>query len=192
MYLDVILSLCRYTDPAESSKKIGHRPNLTLERLVNAVTAEDVTFGRLLEAGELAAVNKWRDAHFENIRSKRIGHNDLAKMTARFGGQPIGWPSREQVHHFLKLCTDLMSKVHEHFIGCPYMFDFNAYDAERDADKLINVLGGVRRAPRCRSDGRQTGMDDPTSRRIPPALRMKPMTSAAGTPGTAVMSSWPL
>ena len=98
MYLDVILSLCRYTDPAESSKKIGHRPNLTLERLVNVVTAENLTFGRLLEAGELAAVNKWRDAHFEDIRSKRIGHNDLAKMAARFGGHNlrssprIQWP----------------------------------------------------------------------------------------------------
>src|SRR5262245_32022641 len=45
MYLDVILALCRYTDPAESNKsKPGSRPNLTLERLVNAVKEDDASF----------------------------------------------------------------------------------------------------------------------------------------------------
>jgi hypothetical protein len=140
MYLDVILALCRCTDPAESSKKIGHRPNLTLERLVNAVTADDAPFGGGLETGEWDTVKKWRDAHFEEIRSKRIAHNDLAKMMARFSGQPTGWPTREQVEHFLSLCTDLMAKVHQHYIGCPFVFDFNAYDAKRNGDKLVKVL----------------------------------------------------
>jgi len=97
MYFDVTLALCRYTDPAESSKKIGHRPNLTLERLVHAVVADDPTVGTALATNELDAVNKWRDAYFDEIRSKRIAHNDLSKMVARFNGQPTGWPSREQV-----------------------------------------------------------------------------------------------
>jgi hypothetical protein len=140
MYLDVILALCRYTDPAESSKKIGHRPNLTLERLVNAVMADDATFGGSLETGEWDMVKKWRDAHFEDIRSKRIAHNDLAKMVARSSGQPTGWPSREQVERFLALCTDLMDRVHQHYIGCPFMFDFFQQDANRSGDTLIKVL----------------------------------------------------
>jgi integrase len=97
MYTDVVLTLCRYTDPAESSNKVGQRPNLTLERLVNAVTADDATSGDRLVAGEWDAVKKWRAAQFEEIRSKRIAHNDLAKRVARFNGQPIDWPSREQV-----------------------------------------------------------------------------------------------
>jgi hypothetical protein len=141
MYLDIILALCRYTDPAESNpKKIGHRPNLTLDRLVNVVTADDATFGGALASGEWDAVKQWRDLHFEEIRSKRIAHNDLAKMVARFTGQPIGWPSREQVERFLALCTDLMGKVHLHYVGCPFGFDGMAPDARRNADTLLKVL----------------------------------------------------
>jgi hypothetical protein len=140
MYLDVVLALCRYTDPAESSKKIGHRPNLTLERLVNVVAADEATVGTGLQTNELDAVNKWRDAYFDEIRSKRIAHNDLSKMTARFNGQPTGWPSREQVDQFLTLCTDLMGKVQEHYVGCPFQFDFNAHDARKSANSLIKVL----------------------------------------------------
>jgi hypothetical protein len=140
MYLDVVLALCRYTDPSESSKKIGHRPNLTLERLVNAVTANDATFGGGLETNEWDAVKKWRDAHFEDIRSKRIAHNDLTMRVARFSGQPVGWPSREQVERFLTLCTDLMDKVHQHYIGRPFVFNLTALDAVRSGDTLVKVL----------------------------------------------------
>jgi hypothetical protein len=140
MYLDLILALCRYTDPAESSRKVGQKPNLTLERLVNAVKAEDAAYGGGLEMGEWDVVCKWRDAHFEAIRSKRIAHNDLAKMAARFGGLGIDWPSREQVERFLMLCTDLMDKVQKHYIGCTFAFNFNAQDAERSGDKLVEVL----------------------------------------------------
>jgi hypothetical protein len=140
MYLDVILSLCRLTDPAESSKKIGHRPNLTMDRLVNEVTADDLAFGGTLTAREWDAVKQWRDLYFEEIRSKRIAHNDLNKMTARFTGQPVGWPSREQVEQFLALCTSLMATVHQHYIGCPLMFDAFATDGRRSADSLLKVL----------------------------------------------------
>jgi hypothetical protein len=140
IYLDVILTLCRYTDPAESSKKIGHRPNLTLERLVNLVTADAPTFGSGLAANEWATVTKCRDNYFEEIRSKRIAHNDLMKMMVRFSGTPTNWPSREQVGEFLTLCTNLMDRVHQHYIGCPFVFDFHAYDGQRAGEGLIKVL----------------------------------------------------
>jgi hypothetical protein len=140
IYRDVLLSLCRYTDLAESSKTIGRRPNLTLQRLVNAVTADDAGFGSRLETGEWNAVKSWRDNHFEEIRSKRIAHNDLTKMVARFNGPPMGWPSREQVERFLTLCTQLMNRVHERYIGCQFMFQLPALDAEASANKLVKVL----------------------------------------------------
>jgi hypothetical protein len=140
MYLEIILALCRYTDPAESSKKIGHKPNTTLQRLVNAVKTENAAFGEGLEMGEWDAVKQWRVAHFEEIRSKRIAHNDVAAMAARFGGPGIDWPSREQVERLLTLCTDLMDKVQKHYIGCTFVFNFNAQDAERSGDKLVEVL----------------------------------------------------
>jgi hypothetical protein len=126
MYLDVILALCRYTDPAESGKKIGDRPNLTLDRLVKAVRADDATFGGKLETGKWDAVKEWRDDFFGEIRSKRIAHNDLPKMEGRFSGQPTDWPSREQVEGFLTRCTDLMDAVYQHFNGRQCKFDVNA------------------------------------------------------------------
>jgi hypothetical protein len=141
MYLDVILALCRYTDgPGDVTKKGDDRRNCTLARLVNVVTADDATFGGALEANEWAAVKKCRDDDFEEIRSKRIAHNDFMKVTARFSGQPVGWPSREQVKRFLALCTDLMAAVQQHYIGCPFVFDFNAHDAQRSAGVLFKVL----------------------------------------------------
>jgi hypothetical protein len=141
MYLDVILALCRNTDPPGVVTKKGEdRRNLTLERLVNAVKADDSTFGGHLEANEWAAVKKSRDTDFEEIRSKRIAHNDLMKMIARHGGHPLGWPSREQVGNFLDLCTNLMDKVHQHYVGCPFAFNANAYDGEKGGEKLVRVL----------------------------------------------------
>ena len=140
MYLDLILSLCRYADPAESSKKVGHRPNLTLERLVNVVTANNESFGDGLKASEWPAVEVCRDRDFEEIRNKRIAHSDFVKMTARFNGQPIDWPSREQVKQFLTLCTNLMDKVHQHYVGCPFAFDAFASYAAGSGDTLIKVL----------------------------------------------------
>jgi hypothetical protein len=108
--------------------------------LVNVVTADDASFGSSLETGEWDAVKQCRDTHFEFIRSKRIAHNDLANMLALFIGQPIGWPSRQQVERYLTLCTDLMDKVHQHYIGCPFAFHGTAFDAVRSGDALINVL----------------------------------------------------
>src|SRR5262249_45192283 len=115
MYLDVILASCRNTDPPGDVTKKADRRNLTLERLVNVVTADDAAFGSELAKNEWAAVKTCRDTGFEEIRSKRIAYNDLMKMTARHSGQPIGWPSREQVGHFLTLCTGLLDKVHQHY-----------------------------------------------------------------------------
>jgi hypothetical protein len=31
-------------------------------------------------------------------------------------------------------------KVHEQYIGCPFVFDFNAHDSRKSADSLIKVL----------------------------------------------------
>jgi HEPN superfamily AbiU2-like protein len=141
MYLDIILALCRHTDPAGEVTKKGHdRRNLTLERLVNVVTADDAGFGSALAAKEWAAVKACRDADFEEIRSKRIAHNDLVKMVARHSGLPLGWPSREKVGRFLALCTDLLAKVHEHYDGGPYAFDAHASEGEEGGEVLIRVL----------------------------------------------------
>jgi hypothetical protein len=141
MYLDVILALCRYTDPeGEVTKKGFDRRKCTLDRLVNAVTADDAAFGSALATNEWAAVKNCRDRDFKEIRDERIAHNDFTTMMARFNGNPVGWPSREQVGHFLTLCTDLMGRVQLHYVRCPFVFDFNAYDGERSADKLVNVL----------------------------------------------------
>jgi hypothetical protein len=141
MYLDVILALCRNTDPpGDMTKKGDDRRNLTLERLVNTVTADDGTFGGQLAANEWAAVKNCRDTDFEEIRSKRIAPNDLMKMTARYAGQPLGWPSREQVARFLALCTMLLDEVHQHYFGGPFAFHANAYDGERGGETLVKVL----------------------------------------------------
>ena len=141
MYLDVILALCRYTDPqGEVTKKGEDRRNCTLECLVETVKDDDNTFGGALEANEWAAVENCRDNDFEDIRSKRIAHNDFTKVTARSNGQPVGWPSREQVMEFLKLCTDLMDAVQQHYLGRPLAFDAGAHDAKRSADNLFKVL----------------------------------------------------
>jgi hypothetical protein len=120
--------------------KKADRRNLTLERLVNVVIADDAAFGSKLAKNEWAAVKTCRDTDFEEIRSKRIAHNDLMKMTARHSGQPLGWPSREQVGHFLTLCTGLLDKVHQHYIGCPFVFTFNASDGEKGDEALVKVL----------------------------------------------------
>jgi hypothetical protein len=142
MYLDIILALCRHTDPAGNvTKKGDDRRNLTLERLVNVVTADDAAFGRALATNEWAAVKAYRDAEFEEIRSKRIAHNDFTKMTARHSGQPIGWPSHEKVGRFLDLCIALMDKVQQHYIGSPFPFDLNASDGQKGGEVLIRVLG---------------------------------------------------
>jgi hypothetical protein len=61
-------------------------------------------------------------------------------MKARFNGIPTDWPSREQVKNFLTLCTRLMDKVHQHYVGCPFAFDAFASDAAGSGDTLIAVL----------------------------------------------------
>jgi hypothetical protein len=149
LYHEVILALCRFTDPAESSKKPGHRPNLTLERLVDEVTKDDSTFGNQLRSNELDAVTKWRDAHFETVRSKRIAHNDLSTMQLRWGGTPgPDWPSREQIGQLLCFAADLMNAVEQNYTDGPTAYallDDGVYAPHdrfpgHDGETLVRVL----------------------------------------------------
>jgi hypothetical protein len=140
MYLDVVLDLCRLTDPAESApNKPGHRPNHTLERLVHEVDKLD-SLGTSLKSNELVAIDNLRKTHFEEVRSKRIAHNDLAKMQTRHDGHPTIWPGPEKVKEMLSLCRRVMEKVHEHFVGCPLTFNGLEEPMGEDAERLLHAL----------------------------------------------------
>jgi hypothetical protein len=150
MLLDTTLSLCRLTDPAESTpSKPGHRPNLTVQRLVNAVEADDSAFGQVVRS-RLDAIEALRDSALERIRSKRIAHNDLSLIQVRYGGGPgLDWPSREQIGNVLRLIAELMNAVEVHYTGVPFAYALPSDDGTyaplerslgRDGHQLMGVL----------------------------------------------------
>jgi hypothetical protein len=140
MYDDVVLALFRLTEGAATCGK----DNCTLPRLADAVAADCPTLGTSVAARQ-AAVRKLLDGHAD-WRNKRIGHNDLLTMQARWQGRSeLEGPSRAQVEEIMALVRRLMNEVEAHYEDCETWYGTKEMPLTQNGDTLVRYLADLAR-----------------------------------------------
>lgn len=78
---DIILTLCRITDPPASTVRGAKKDNLTIEHLISIIPAADSTLKQRLH--NLLPIIKARCKKFREHRNRRVGHDDLGTRLKR-------------------------------------------------------------------------------------------------------------
>ncbi len=74
---DIILTLCRITDPTASTVRGVRRNNLTIEYLISIIPDADSTLKGTLKKKKLLPIIKDRCKKFRDHRNRRVSHYDL-------------------------------------------------------------------------------------------------------------------
>src|SRR5262249_9088271 len=111
---DVILSLCRLTDPPRSCG----RDNIVLERVADGIAAYgDTTLAAAVK--EHLDQARTRCAPFREHRNQRLAHADLQVAVFR---SPLAGYSRDTVEQALESVRNFMNTIGEYFFGVPTDF----------------------------------------------------------------------
>lgn len=78
---DIILTVCRITDPAKSRVRGEQENNLTIKYLVSIIPPADNTSQKTLKS--MLPQIEARCAKFRDHRNRRIGHHDLDTRLSR-------------------------------------------------------------------------------------------------------------
>src|SRR5687768_9255530 len=107
---ELVMGVCRITDPKETRVRGNVKENLTLERLLHVVreNSQDQAFYRGLKP-KLKAIDK----HLRPIRDHRnryVGHLDL-QTAVQYQQNPLPDVTREHVAEALRLLADFLNDV---------------------------------------------------------------------------------
>lgn len=92
----LLMRISRLMDPANSGKREGDRPNLSLKRLVTLASCTD--------SDEQAVRVIWDGSNLKNIRDKYLSHNDLVRLLeAKTNEESKERPSGESAKHRLNI-----------------------------------------------------------------------------------------
>lgn len=133
LWEDVLLHLCRLTDPPES---MGH-PNLTITRL--PILIPDISLKNKAESLLVAAKKKASFAR--NWRNRRLAHRELPDFDGK-ESKPLADASRQQVEEALASIRDVMNGIELHYQGSPVLYEHS-----------IEALGGVKALLSCLEKG---------------------------------------
>jgi|SRR6267143_192490 len=129
---DVLLTISRLTDPAESVKK----ENLTLDRLVLMMKENvDQQFVDSLKSNLRALKGDCQP--FRDIRNRRIAHNDLG-TALDYHPNPLPGVSREMIENVLKSFRSLLNDIEFHFDGNDT--EYEGINLRGDGDSIIRYL----------------------------------------------------
>lgn len=129
---EISLSIFRLLDPATQAGKT----NLTLQRLVDVVTADDPSLG----AGLAALLTKVKAdmAPYVDLRNKVLAHNDLLTAQAQFqGGGSVTGPPFRVVRQALQDVAGMMNRVSSHYAQETTIYDTSGHPDPGDGYTLI-------------------------------------------------------
>ncbi len=133
MWEDVLLHLCRITDPPKSAGK----DTLTIRRI--ASLSPDPAVREQIEALTKDAEMKTKFAR--DWRNRRLAHRELPPSAGGVA-EPLGLASREQVDAALASIRDTLNFVERHFMGTEVWYE-----------RSIGSLGGIESLLSCLKDG---------------------------------------
>ncbi|MEX2181914.1 MAG: hypothetical protein WD771_07720 [Gemmatimonadaceae bacterium] len=141
LWEDVLLHLCRLTDPVE----VMRHKQLTVQRIPLYVA--DVTRRATLEAKVAKAVES--TAFARDWRNRHIGHRSLNRAIDS-SARPLAHASRASVEAALEGVDDVFHYVHETLLDSGLSFDVPG--GPGDVDDLIGVLSDGLRAQAAREE----------------------------------------
>jgi hypothetical protein len=113
MFTDILLSLMRLVDPAES----GGQANLSLRSL--SADISDPALKAQVEALEVQVRGKVRDVKI--WRDKKLAHNDLLRLLKK--GAPVPAIQISELTSALALIREAMNLIHGYFFGTTVLYD---------------------------------------------------------------------
>ena len=134
MWEDVLLHLCRLTDPPRSC---GH-DNLTVRRLPDLVV--DASLKDQLQNLAIEADRKSEFAR--DWRNRRLAHNDWA-LKVNAVAQPLELASRQGVEAALAAIRSVMNLVEQSYLGFPVSYEHTMVSPEGVPSLLAHLRYGV-------------------------------------------------
>lgn len=129
---DILLTMSRLTDPAETSKK----ENLTLDRLLLMLKRnEDKEFLEVVERNLKSLKDECQP--FRDIRNRRIAHSDLG-TALDYHPNPLPGVSREMIETALESFRNLLNEIEKHFDGNET--EYVDFGLRGDGDSIIHYL----------------------------------------------------
>jgi hypothetical protein len=133
---DIILTVCRLTDPASSSVRGVRRSNLTIEHLIAIIPSADSSLHKTLNS--MLPTIKSRCAKFRDHRNRRVGHYDLNTRLKRpyaiLSG--IGVKDADEA---LEGIADVLNAVEMYFDGNQQSYNHGIYGSG-DCGELLECL----------------------------------------------------
>jgi hypothetical protein len=123
MWENVILQLCRITDP----ERMGKHEHLTIQRLPSLVS--DLVFRNTLQNLVDSVVSK--AAFARDWRNRKLAHSELPPLPGQVA-TPLADASRKHVEDALASLRDVMNCLEQQLRGCPVAYQH-----------AIEPLGGV-------------------------------------------------
>jgi AbiU2 len=137
---DLLLSVARLCDPAETPVKGGKRDNCTFQRLIKVIESDGrPDLARTLKR-RFEQVVKKRCAPLLDARHRRLAHNDHITMLRMMGGQDIiPGVSIRDLNKVIRPMRKLLAKVAASY----QLHDFNDHDnfAEPRFGNEVAILG---------------------------------------------------
>lgn len=132
MWEDVLLHLCRLTDPPQS----GRRDNLTVRRLPDLMP--DANLQNQLRA--LVNDAKQNAEFARDWRNRRLAHRELPPTSGEVA-QPLASASRQHVENALAAIRRTMNCIEQHYLDGPVSYE-NSIEA---LGGVASLLGRLRR-----------------------------------------------
>ncbi len=117
---DIILTLCRITDPPGSTVRGAKKGNLTIEYLVSIIPAADSTLRQRLH--NLLPIIKARCKRFRDHRNRRVGHDDLDTRLKRPNALLPGI-GMEDADAALRSIGDVLNVIEQHYDSNEQSYD---------------------------------------------------------------------
>jgi hypothetical protein len=133
---DIVLSVCRLTDPAISSVRGVRRNNLTIEHLISTIASADSSLHKTLNS--MLPTFKSRCAKFRRHRNRRVGHHDLDTRLKR----PHALLPRIEIKdtdEALEAIADVLNAVEMYFDGNQQSYNHGIYGSG-GCDEMLECL----------------------------------------------------
>ena len=133
LWADMLLHLCRLTDPAEMGSKHNRKQNLSIQRLPSLIP--DTGLRSELEVLVSAAVTSTDFAR--DWRNRHLAHSDL-NHALELPGSELAMASRAHVHTSLDALEEVVQRIHESYYD--YRLPMPIGGEQGDAFDLLNLL----------------------------------------------------
>jgi len=135
LFREVMLSLCKLTDPASTRTRNGNSDNLSLKQLQQRVEASEPHLAVSLEKLLTQLDDKCED--IREWRNKRLAHSDLLTEMQN-GAPPLPGISKQMIEEALALVREYMNMIENHYRNTTVAYDI--FMMNKDTDTLVSIL----------------------------------------------------